>query len=107
MKQVLFITPEEARERTNLDNNVDDSKIINTIILAQDMILEPLLGSVMFKEIKDQVIADTLESKYRTLIDEYARKVLTSTILHKIVFVLIYRFNNTGTSKTDGAPYTV
>ena len=101
MKQVLFITPAEVRERTSLDYNVEDSKIINTIILAQDLTLEPLLGSVMFDEIKAQVIADTLTAEYITLIDYHISKVLTSAILHKISMFLIYRYNNTGVIKND------
>ena len=102
MKEVLFITAEDVRDRTNLDSNIDDSKINNTMVLAQDMILEPILGTLMFDEIKTQVIeTGTLDDKYKTLIDEYARKVLLAAIQHKIVSVLIYRFNNTGTSKAD------
>lgn len=101
MKQILLITPEEVRERTSLDSNVDDSKIINTIILAQDLTLEPLLGSVMFDEIKAQIIAGNLTSEYRTLIDHHCRKVLTSAILHKISMFLIYRYNNAGVIKND------
>jgi hypothetical protein len=101
MEVVLFITPAEVRERTSLDSNVDENKIINTIILAQDITLEPLLGSVMFDDIKAQVIADTLTAEYRTLIDQHMRKVLTSTILHKISMFLIYRYNNTGVVKND------
>jgi hypothetical protein len=101
MQEVLFITAQEVRDRTNLDSNIDDSKINNTMILAQDMILEPLLGATMLDVIKEQVITDTLEAKYRTLLDYHVRKVLISAIQHKIVTVLIYRFNNTGTSKSD------
>lgn len=101
MKQVLLITPTEVRKRTSLDDNVDEDKIINTIILAQDIVIEPLLGTVMFDEIKEQIIDDTLTDEYRTLIDYYIRKVLNSTILHKISMFLIYRFNNTGVIKND------
>lgn len=101
MKQVLLITPEEVRERTSLDSNVEDDKIINTIILAQDLTLEPLLGSVMFDEIKEQIIANTLTDDYKTLIDYHCRKVLTSTVLDKIVVFLAYRQNNTGVVKNQ------
>ena len=101
MKQVLLITPQEVRDRTNLDSNIDDSKIINTTILAQDMIVEPLLGSIMLGTIYDQIIADTLEDKYRLLLDYHVRKLLIAAVQHKIVTVLIYRFNNTGASKAD------
>jgi hypothetical protein len=101
MKQVLYITAQEIRDRTSLDSNVSDDKINNTMILVQDMILEPLLGSIMLDVINDQVIADTLEDKYKTLLDHHVRKLLLSAVQHKIVTVLIYRFNNTGTSKSD------
>lgn len=101
MKQVLFITPEEAIERTSMDDNIDRNKIINTIIIAQDLVLEPLLGSVMFDDMKAQVIADTLTDDYRTLIDYHCRKVLTSAILSKVNMFLIYRHNNTGVVKND------
>lgn len=106
MKQVLFITPEEAIERTSMDDNIDRNKIINTIIVAQDLVLEPLLGSVMFDEMKTQWITDReggapIEDRYRTLIDYHCRKVLTSAILSKINLFLIYRYNNTGVVKNN------
>ena len=101
MKQVLLITPEEAIERTSMDDNIDRNKIINTIIVAQDLTLEPLLGSVMFDEIKEQIIEDTLTDDYKTLLDYYCRKVLTSSILNKVNMFLIYRHNNTGVVKNE------
>lgn len=103
MTQVLFITPAEVRERTSLDNNVDDNKIINAIIFAQDLTIEPLLGTVMFDEMKQQVINGTLEDKYKQLIDYHIRKTLISTVLHKITLFLIYRFNNIGVQKNNTA----
>ena len=101
MKQVLFLTPEEAIERTSMDDNIDRNKIINTIVIAQDLVLEPLLGSVMFDEMKKQVIDDNLTDAYKTLIDYHCRKVLTSAILSKINLFLIYRYNNTGVVKNN------
>ncbi len=103
MKQVLLITPEEVRNRTSLDANIEDDKIINTIILVQDLTIESILGSVMFDEIKAQVIANNLDSKYTTLLDHHVRKVLISAILVRITLFLVYRFNNTGVvkNKTD------
>jgi hypothetical protein len=101
MKVVLFITPDEVRKRTSLDSNVDDDKIINSMRLAQDLTLEPLLGSVMLDEIKAQVIAGTLTTAYSNLLDYYCRPVLIQAILNKISLFLVYRYNNTGVVKNN------
>ena len=46
MKDILFISPENIYERTQIHSNIDSKMIVPEIKVCQDMYILPLLGKI-------------------------------------------------------------
>lgn len=65
----LIILPIVLKERTSIHTNVDDKLIAPEIKIAQDMYIEPVLGTKLFNKILTDI--PTLTGNYKTLVDNY------------------------------------
>ena len=72
--EVLFVNPEYMKRLTNLDGSVDDNTLVPSIILAQDLHIQQLLGTDLFDKLKADISGSSLTGDYETLMDSYVRK---------------------------------
>lgn len=96
MKNVLFITVQNIKDRTGLHNNVDEKLILPEIMTAQDMFILPLLGSNLYKRLQDGIEADNLNAVEETLLDEYIIPTLVYYVLSELPMAISYQFYNKG-----------
>ena len=68
MSNILFITDAFIKENTPLSQNLDIKDIINNIDPAQDMFIQPILGSVFYNALLLAYSAQTLSADETALV---------------------------------------
>ena len=76
MAKVLFITKDDLKKRTPLGGNIDPDKFLNMIRAAQDIHLQPVIGTRLYKKLEADVIGSTLTGDYLTLVNDYIKDFL-------------------------------
>lgn len=96
----LFISEKTVKENSLISNNVDGKYIQNAIRTAQDISLQPIIGSKMFQKISRMISEDTLTDEYRNLLVDYIQPILLNAVMSDLVLQLTYKFRNMGTVQT-------
>jgi hypothetical protein len=89
-----FITEQYLKETSIIDENVDAKYLQVSILEAQDIHIQPILGSTLYNELISQIAANTVTALNTTLLDTYISKALKYWTLYRIVDTLVYKFSN-------------
>ena len=89
-----FIHPNELKQTAFIDENVDDKILTNSIAIAQEMHLLPMLGTGLYNELKTQIAAGTLTALNTTLMSTYIVNALKYYSLYELIEPLNYKFTN-------------
>lgn len=100
MNNVLFISEKTIKENSLVSNNVDGKYIQNAIKTAQDISLQPIIGSKMFKKLAQMIQDDALTEEYRNLLVDYIQPILANSVMSDLVLQLTYKFRNIGAVQT-------
>lgn len=104
--QILFIDVDILKDRTQIHGNVDDKLIIPEIKVAQDMYLEPVLGTPLFQKfltlIDDGTITSGGNAAYKTLLDNYIIDCMIWRTMMLLPVPLTIQFYNKGAKVKDG-----
>lgn len=96
-KNTLLVSVDMIKERTGVHDNVDEKLIFPVIKLAQDMFIEPILGTALFNKILDDFEASgTTVSPYKELVDDYIVDPIIYYTLAKLPHITTYQFWNKG-----------
>ena len=68
MATALFISRDDLTNNTILDGNIDTSKFIQFIKIAQQIHLQNYLGTALYDSISDKIIANQLTGDYLLLV---------------------------------------
>jgi hypothetical protein len=105
-RTILLITPKTVKDRTALQLNVEERLVRPCIIKAQDTQIMPALGSALYNELLDQVVAGPLTGKWATLVDTYIVDCLVNYTMVRLVNGLSYQFYSSGVVRLEGDGYT-
>ena len=101
---ILLITDELIKDRTQVHGNIDPELIHPDIRVAQDMYLHPLLGSALYNKISDDFNSATgLTGNYATLYNLYIVDTLMWYVLAELATSLSYQFWNKGIVRKQGS----
>ena len=75
-KNIIFITESLFKERTGASNSIDGKQLFPMIKVAQDMHIQPALGSKLYKRLQDGIDANNLTANEELLIDDYVTDAL-------------------------------
>ena len=103
MNNVLLISEKTIKENSLVSNNVDGKYIQNAIKTAQDISLQPIIGSKMFRKLTQMISEDALTDEYRILLVDYIQPILVNSVMSDLVLQLTYKFRNMGTVQTTDA----
>jgi hypothetical protein len=90
----LFISAATIKTYGIIEGNVDDKLITQTIVMVQDMQLQQLLGTDLYKEIASQIDAGTLTALNTTLLDDYITNFLMNAVIADGIITFNYRIAN-------------
>lgn len=96
MADFLTITENYLKENGLINENTEAKVITPIIKLVQKMYLHPILGTALFTEIKDQIIAENVSTANQTLLDDYILDVMLWYCHHEAPAALKYRLMNKG-----------
>lgn len=93
---VLFISPALVKARTGISSFIDDKDIKPQIKVAQDMYIQPALGSTFYKALQDGVENSSLTANESALIDDYITDALMWYTVAELPMALGYQFFSKG-----------
>jgi hypothetical protein len=101
-ERALFITEQGLKEYSLIDENLSMDKIRPTILVAQDMYLQPILGTDLYNEINDQIIDDDLSANNITLLRNYIKPCLVYYIMMELPVAISYKYVNRDLTRNNG-----
>lgn len=99
---VLLISDIAIKERTGLHSNVDPKLIYPEIKCAQDMYIEPLLGSALFNKLITDIANSAVTGVYQELIEKYIWDALMYYTLVELPIATSYQIWNKGVVRRSG-----
>lgn len=98
MANVLLVSEKKLKSFTNINKNVDIDAIRAEIAIAQDLHLQPLLGTKFYNHLLDQVslTGNTFNTDELELVDDYIAPFLIQVSYFEMIPHLHYRTMNRG-----------
>lgn len=91
---ILFISEQVLKDRSLLQDNVDPKLIKPTIKQAQDMYIEPIIGTGLYRELQEQIADNDVSVLNKTLLDNYITDCLCWFVASEMVMSLGYKLTN-------------
>jgi hypothetical protein len=101
--EASLISTDKLKKRGFIHGNVEDSILRVLIIRVQDTIIEPTIGTLLFKRLILGIDDDDLTADEITLMDDYIVPVMVAGCDHRSVNALTYQLRNktVGTGSDD------
>jgi hypothetical protein len=103
---ILLISVDILKERTNIHGNVDEKLIYPDIKYAQDNYILPLLGTALFSKLQTLISASTItdagNSNYKLLMDRYIVDAMIYYTLAELQVSASYQLWNKGVQRKGG-----
>ena len=74
--KALFVSRKDIVAKTPIGGVVDADKLMQYIEIAQDLNIEPQLGTELYNKLQDDIINNTLAGDYKTLLVDYIKPML-------------------------------
>ena len=104
MKEVYLISEKTIKENSLVNNNVDGMYLLPAVKTAQDMGLQPIIGTKLFNKLMNLVEDGSItgETDYKLLLDEYVTPYLINKVTADIQLPLAYKLRNQGLVQVTG-----
>ena len=79
-----------------IQDNFDPTYLKGVIVIAQDLYLQPALGTKLYKAILSKVQEGTVSGMYKTLLDDYIQPFLIQRVLSDVQVSVFAKFRNAG-----------
>jgi hypothetical protein len=108
MATTLFITPNDLKQNSILNGNVDTDLFINFIKIAQQMHIQNYLGTQLYNSITDKIKNNLLTGDYLDLVIDYIQPMLIHYAMVDYLPFANYQIRNGGVFKhrTDNSEST-
>lgn len=100
MSKVLLISVEDVKALLPINNNIDGSYIRPAIDMAQDLYLEPTIGTPLTSKLKSLVASKAVKTPYAELLDNIA-KMLAHYACSYIIENVAAKVANAGVLRTE------
>ena len=102
---IYLISEDTIKSESYVNDNLDSSLLLPSIQSAQDMHLQPLIGTNLYKKlmelIKTNSINDESNKHYKQLLDEYVKPFLMYAVQMDIQIPLAFKMRNAGVIQTN------
>jgi hypothetical protein len=100
MTNTFLISEAQIRNYTDIEDNVDSALVKNGIREAQDIKLQPIIGTLLYEKLTSLVdagtIGDSANANYKTLLDSYIQNMLIYAAYWYILDSIYIRSRNNG-----------
>jgi len=105
---ILFISENLIKSRTGISDAIDGKQLKPHIKVAQDLYLQPALGSTLYLRLQSGIEANNLSALEKSLLDNFITDCLVWYTMSLLPFGLGYQFFSKGilqkTSEESNAP---
>lgn len=98
----LFISLSELKKSTAINGNIQADKLLPAIKTAQQLELEPILGTDLYDKLSEEIIGGTVSEPYLTLKQDYIHDILIHFAVSYYLPYASYQITNGGVSKWEG-----
>ena len=102
MATPLFISLNELKKSTAINGNIDANKLLPAIKTAQQLEIEPILGTDLYDKLSLEISSGTISGDYLTLKNDYIHDVLIHFAVSYYLPYATYQITNGGVSKWEG-----
>jgi len=102
MSTALFVSLNELKKNTNISGNIDPNHLLPSIKVAQELEIEPVIGTDLYDKISNDIIAGTLSGVYLNLKQNYIHDILINMALVYYLPFATYQMTNGGISHWNG-----
>ena len=102
MATALFISLNELKKNTAINGNIDANKLLPAIKTAQQLEIEPILGTDLYDKLSAEIAGGTLSGDYLTLKQDYIHDILIHAAISFYLPYASYQMTNGGISKWNG-----
>lgn len=96
MTKSYFISEENLKEFSLLDDNLSFDYIKPTLQFVQDKYMNLILGFELYVEIDNQIFNGSVSNANKTLLNDYLKYVILWGLMAEIQIPLNYKFRNAG-----------
>tara|TARA_R110000751_G_scaffold300948_1_gene413004 strand:- start:130 stop:744 length:615 start_codon:yes stop_codon:yes gene_type:complete len=107
MTTTLLISEAKVRAFSDLNESVDDSLMVNGIREAQDIVIQPIIGTKLYNELITKIDNNSVSGSYQTLIDDYIQPALVYSSLYNITENVYVRTRNNGLLTPTGGENSI
>lgn len=93
-QKALFITEKQLKDASLINENVSMIKLRPTVIMCQEMHIQPIIGSDLYKELQTQIIGNSLSPENETLLADYIQPCLQMWVMMEAPMALGFQFRN-------------
>jgi hypothetical protein len=92
----LFCTEAWLIENSIINENVSYTQLRPTLIKVQEMRIQPIVGTDLFRELESQIVSGSVTPLNTTLLDEYLRPAIREWVYFELPNVLAFKYMNKG-----------
>ena len=111
MTNTFLISEAQIRNYTDIEDNIDSALIKNGIREAQDIKLQPIIGTLLYEKLQTLVDSGDItlgaNSNYKTLLDDYIQNMLIYAAYWYILDSVYIRSRNSGLLIPDGGEQSI
>lgn len=94
--KALFVSRKDIVSKTPIGGTVDPDKLMQYIEIAQDLSIEPQLGTDLYNKLQNDIINDTLAGDYKDLLVNYIKPMLIHFAAAEFLAYASYNVSNGG-----------
>jgi len=102
MQTTLFISEAKVRGFSDINESLDDKLITNAIREAQDIVIQPIIGTILYNTLTTKIDNSSLSGSYQSLVDDYVQPALLYASLYNITENTFIRTRNNGLLTPNG-----
>lgn len=100
MNNILLISEDLLKSETIVNDNINSQSITPSILIAQEIGLQQVIGTKLYKKILSLVDGDTIDddvnADYKILLDNYIRPYLVNKSISDLVYNLTFKVRQIG-----------
>lgn len=99
--KALFVSEAWLIENSIINENVSYTQLRPTLIKVQEMRIQPIVGTDLFRELEGQIVSGTVSALNATLLDDYLRPAIREWVYFELPNVLAFKYMNKGMVRRD------
>jgi hypothetical protein len=94
--KALFVSEAWLQENSIINENVSYSQIRPTLVKVQEMRIQPIVGTDLYRELEGQIVSGTTTTLNSTLLNDYLRPAIREWLYFELPNVLAFKYMNKG-----------